>query len=52
MKRILYPMRKCVKEDFTSRGYKVSQTFEDKLKNRVCPDIDTNDPLYRVENLY
>jgi len=52
MKRILYPMRICTKEDFTSRGYAVSEEFESKLKNRVCPDIAKDDPNYKVKNLY
>ena len=52
MKRILYPMRICTKEDFASRGYAVSEEFESKLKNRVCPDIAKDDPHYKVENLY
>ena len=52
MKRILYPMRICTKEDFTSRGYAVTEEFESKLKNRVCPDIAKDDPNYKVKNLY
>ena len=52
MKRILYPMRLCTKEDFTTRHYPVSDEFEDKLKYRVCPDIKKDDPHYKVKNLY
>jgi len=52
MKRILYPMRICTKEDFTSRGYPVTDEFERKLKYRVCPEIKKDDPNYKVQNLY
>jgi hypothetical protein len=52
MKRILYPMRVCTAEDFTSRGYAVSEAFAAKLQYRVCPDIRKDDPHYKVKNLY
>ena len=43
VKRILYPMRNCKKEDFTSRGIHVSKRFESIIKNRICPDIRQDD---------
>ena len=39
LKRILYPMRICTKEDFTSKDFHVSKEFEQQLKYRLCPDI-------------
>jgi hypothetical protein len=45
-------MRLCTKEDFTSRGYNITEEFESKLNYRVCPDIAKDDPHYMVQNLY
>lgn len=52
MKRILYPMKLCTAEDFTSRGYSVTEEFTSKLRYRVCPDIAKDDLHYKVQNLY
>ena len=52
MTRILYPMKLCTKEDFISRKYDVSEKFASKLKNRLCPDIEKDDPNYIIKNLY
>ena len=39
MKRILYPLRLCTKDDYTSRGVNVTDEFVNNLKYRLCPDI-------------
>ena len=47
-KRIVYKMRRCTTEDFTSRHYIVQNHFQNSIKNRLCPDIKREEELYYV----
>ena len=45
-------MRYCTKEDYTSRGLKVDESFYKVVKNRICPDIDNSVNKYMIKNGY
>ena len=42
----------CTVEDFTSKGVKISEEMESIIAKRLCPDIMSNETMYKVKNIY
>lgn len=40
--RIIKPMKKCSREDFTKRGFKLDRMLISQLNTLICPDFDDN----------
>jgi hypothetical protein len=51
-KHYFYPMKICQPSDFESKGYVMTGSFSDSLKNRLCPDIPDDVKNYYIKNLY
>ena len=46
------PMRFCEKQDFESVGAEVDKNLDHVMKRRLCPDISSNETMYKIRNIY